>query len=743
MIQDSNGVYWLAWKSNWGGWDRIWVSSSNDGETWEDPAPVVTQYGEHTYPSMIQDSDGTYWIAWRNRNLETYPYEFDIQITSSSDGINWDDTPTNVTSDDYYDSEPSLIQDSAGTYRIAWSSYRTNYRDICLSYSNDPDNSWMTPTQITVDSYEDYAPSLIENVDGGFNITWYSDRTYYNEIWFSGSWDWSTWSTPENVTEIDNPSTSKFYPSLIQDSNETFWIAWRDLDSYWDYNIWISYKINNEPPSVSITTPAGEQSGNIPIQYTLSDSGHDLCDIVPLYSLDGNTFYDAAQGTGGDSVENLSSSATGITHTFNWASNLNISGVDKSKVYFRILPKDCQFGELYTTGAFQVDNNALPEVEIDPITDVQSGSVNISYTLKDEESDVISINADYSTDKTTYYKASIALKSDKTSELESSSAGISYTFIWDSYQDLKDKDESSVYFRITPTDNEEGLGDTTSSFHLDNKAPDITSGPTVSSLTHETATITWNTDEPSDTVVRYGIGSNYGNSESGTLNTTSHSLTLSSLDAETTYHFCVSSTDPYGNGPIESEDNTFKTKQVPNNLPEVEITSLKQDETISGTITILGEASDPDGDGTLQFVEIKIDDEDWDIADGLKAWSYELDTTDYDNGQHIIYVRAYDGRNYSEEYSLSVEVENEENILMWLVLIAAALGAVIVLTAVALKFRPSKPEEAPPQFLYTGEQTEEFIPVAEPATGTGAPVLVAEPVVAEAVYVSSEADLRY
>jgi hypothetical protein len=73
-----------------------------------------------------------------------------------------------------------------------------------------------------------------------------------------------------------------------------------------------------------------------------------------------------------------------------------------------------------------------------------------------------------------------------------------------------------------------------------------------------TATITWTTDESSDSEVQYGLTTSYGNSESSTSMVTAHSIELTGLTPETTYHYKVISTDASDNT-AESGDYTFTT----------------------------------------------------------------------------------------------------------------------------------------------------------------------------------------
>ncbi|TAK08903.1 MAG: hypothetical protein EPO39_03545, partial [Candidatus Manganitrophaceae bacterium] len=92
---------------------------------------------------------------------------------------------------------------------------------------------------------------------------------------------------------------------------------------------------------------------------------------------------------------------------------------------------------------------------------------------------------------------------------------------------------------------------------------DVTA-PTISSvasgnITGTGATITWTTNEASDSQVEYGTTTAYGSST--TLNTTmvtNHSVALTGLSSQTLYHYRVKSKDAVGN-PTTSADFTFTT----------------------------------------------------------------------------------------------------------------------------------------------------------------------------------------
>ncbi len=92
--------------------------------------------------------------------------------------------------------------------------------------------------------------------------------------------------------------------------------------------------------------------------------------------------------------------------------------------------------------------------------------------------------------------------------------------------------------------------------------PDITpptiSNVSASGITDASATITWNTDESSDSVVEYGTTTAYGSTASSASMVLNHSIGLSGLSASTLYHYRVKSTDG-ANNTATSGDFTFTT----------------------------------------------------------------------------------------------------------------------------------------------------------------------------------------
>ncbi len=111
--------------------------------------------------------------------------------------------------------------------------------------------------------------------------------------------------------------------------------------------------------------------------------------------------------------------------------------------------------------------------------------------------------------------------------------------------------------------------------------PPVISNVASSGITASAATITWTTDEASNSVVEYGLTTSYGSTTSNASNVTNHSIGLSGLSASTLYHYRVKSTDAAGNT-ATSGDFTFTTSAPADVTPPV-ISNV-----VAGSITTSG-----------------------------------------------------------------------------------------------------------------------------------------------------------
>ncbi|UCE72890.1 MAG: fibronectin type III domain-containing protein [Methanomassiliicoccales archaeon] len=180
-----------------------------------------------------------------------------------------------------------------------------------------------------------------------------------------------------------------------------------------------------------------------------------------------------------------------------------------------------------------------------------------------------------------------------------------------------------------------------------------------------------------------------------------------------TYFYKVTAITSIGESPFSFEVNATPAAPVitVNQLPTCTITTPTPEISLSGIFRISGEADD--SDGTVERVEIRVDDDEWITIPGTTSWSYDLNTTNLTNGKHTIYIRSFDGTNYSLEASMEIQVSNpgpekEKSLLeepgFWAGII---ILLVIVLIVIFMLLKRRKPREDEEEYEEEEEEEEE------------------------------------
>jgi len=135
-----------------------------------------------------------------------------------------------------------------------------------------------------------------------------------------------------------------------------------------------------------------------------------------------------------------------------------------------------------------------------------------------------------------------------------------------SYTDTGLQPSTTYTYRVSAYDasgNESQKSDPVSATTKNETIPPVISQIQVSNITNSSVTITWVTDEPSTSQVRYGETTNYDHTTNLDADlVTEHSVTITGLSSDTTYHFLVISKDRWDNQAV-SQDQTFTTLLLP------------------------------------------------------------------------------------------------------------------------------------------------------------------------------------
>ncbi|MHC5038073.1 MAG: Kelch repeat-containing protein [Planctomycetota bacterium] len=215
----------------------------------------------------------------------------------------------------------------------------------------------------------------------------------------------------------------------------------------------------NDIPSVVVSTPGRLKTSPALIPYTLLDPEGSNCDVTAEMSLNGGSVWSpATEGPGGDGLTNLTASAGGVAHTFDWDFASDIT-LPEQQVRLRFRPFDGQDnGAWAETGDFTVGNVQPLVTQIDTPMSTVTGTATITYILSDTQADPAEIEIQFKretdpNDWATYGFPCSPEVSGMTTGLSTSAAGVTHLFPWDTQgaQDLPGEN-ADVTVRIRARD---------------------------------------------------------------------------------------------------------------------------------------------------------------------------------------------------------------------------------------------------------------------------------------------------
>ncbi len=311
----------------------------------------------------------------------------------------------------------------------------------------------------------------------------------------------------------------------------------------------------NTPPWVTALELFGESEAGgvwgpvVSVSYQLRDAEGDRCGLAVSYSMDGAIYRAATAAANGDGTSALTSSPSGILHTYIWDAKADLGSGEFADVALRLTPHDADDGEPGTTTSFGVDLQPPTLTAVEPHR-TQTNRTVVLAVESDEDA-----YCRWSTTDQGYDAMSAAdqFTNGEGGRLHSTTVTAPegnttyYISAVDPYGNTV-KDTVTINVTVDPS----GAGE-------DRIPPRIVTGPTILSTSDSAAVIVWTTDEPANSTLEYGTDTSYGSLETGRRATVQHSVTLTGLTPSTGYHVRVSATDAYGNGPTLSDDLSFTT----------------------------------------------------------------------------------------------------------------------------------------------------------------------------------------
>ncbi len=273
----------------------------------------------------------------------------------------------------------------------------------------------------------------------------------------------------------------------------------------------------------------------------------------------------------------------GPDDTFTYTYTAPIDSVAPHTYYVEVYDAAENSARAPGTGTYTItvtDNDAPAPITDLTATAVGGGSIELAWSAATDNIGVVSYNV---------YRASSAI-TDLTG-LTPIATGVTAT----SYIDAATADGTTYYYAVTGVDSagNEGAVSNSPGATADATVPAI-SDVTASNITGSSAIIIWTTNEVSNSVVRYGTATPPTIEASDATMVTSHSVTLTGLNAGTTYYYEVESTDAAGNTATDNNGGayyTFTTTAPDTELPAIAnatgntLGTTGEPVTISATIT--------------------------------------------------------------------------------------------------------------------------------------------------------------
>jgi len=464
----------------------------------------------------------------------------------------------------------SLCLDASGNPHIAWSDYSPGNYDIYYLKWNgsawvDADGSGQESINISNNSGTSQAVSLCL-YNGNPRIAWGDVTSGNYEIYYL-QWNGSVWvdadGSGQESINVSNNSGGSNLCSLRLDSSGNPHIAWQDstleekLDIYylrWNGSAWVdadgsgreSVRIFSSPANSFVPSLYLDSNNNAHVTWMdFSAGGGDI-----YYLRWNGAAWRDADGSGTDNV-NISNNSGESDYPSIYVNlpDIHIAWEDET-------PGNYEIYYLKWDGSAWVDADGYGQESIN-VSNNSGVSVSASLCLDNSNKPHIAWQ-ETSGDREIYY-----LKSAGASWVDADGTGQESINVlnnagesWAPSLQLYDGNPRIAWHDDTPGNYEVYyLGWT-----VDTSSPAI-SNVSAGSLSSSGATITWSTDESATSQVEYGLTTSYGTtypSSDSTADTTSHSVTLSSLSANTLYHYRVISTDS-SNNTATSTDATFTT----------------------------------------------------------------------------------------------------------------------------------------------------------------------------------------
>jgi hypothetical protein len=336
-------------------------------------------------------------------------------------------------------------------------------------------NTSLNPTGVT--SWNSFTETATKN-GGSINYQISDDDGVSWQYWNGSAWTVASNDANSNSASVINTNIITFPTTAGKIKWKAFLVSNGSQLVVLD-NIAVGYT-QNDPPSVfSLAASQDTNSGYVYVNYRLRDADSDPEHLVNYeYSLTGAfggeqiPMTPATTDPAHSGITGLTSSPSGVAHTFVWNALMDLGNTYNATVYVRLRANDnITDGDYATSSVFAVDY-LWPYISNVSATQMPSSSdIQINYDVFDNTADNILVELQVSSDGgSTWTVPAVTLSGDVGPSVTS---GNGKSMIWHAGTDFSSQEQSNMMAQVRPKDKYQNQGDYAGSntFILDNRAP--------------------------------------------------------------------------------------------------------------------------------------------------------------------------------------------------------------------------------------------------------------------------------
>jgi hypothetical protein len=335
LVSDGNGGAIISWE-DWRNYSQpdIYAQriSSNGFTSWNfNGVAICTEpnFANQYNTKIVTDGAGGAIICWLDQRNFGTGQDIYAQRVNASGLVQWANNGVAVCNANALQTGQQMISDGTGGAIIIWEDRRTERDIYAQRFNNAGIAQWTTdgiPVCSEVGTQTD--PQLVARSSGGATIAWTDMRNssqadiYAQEITLTGLEMWTT-----NGVPVATEEHSQSVPQLIPDAADGAIIAWTDLRTTLDYDIYSSrLAAYGTLPVKLISFSASLQNKNAILLWQTTNE-QNVAKYNLQRSLDGNDFITigSVHSTG------HSDAAKNYSYTDN-----TITNITADKIYYRL-----------------------------------------------------------------------------------------------------------------------------------------------------------------------------------------------------------------------------------------------------------------------------------------------------------------------------------------------------------------------------------------------------------------------